>query len=109
MSTDVSNNSEHTALRLVYIFSVRVVEVPDVNVDHAFEIGSTQCQETEKNWPKGFHNEPPKEREEYGSNNHTTKLRHKHRTVDIEFIYARVLRIMASSQNNTSIVKLCMH
>ena len=45
VSIDVSNTSEHTASRLVYIFSVRVVEVPDVNVDHAFEIGSTQCQE----------------------------------------------------------------
>ena len=81
---------------LVDIYSGRIVDDPNVNAHEALEISIASHQEYEDSWPTGFHNKIKKRVKTMEPTKHKIKLNDRDGTIGTEFIYARVLGIMAS-------------
>jgi hypothetical protein len=107
---DVFESGEHPVVGIVDIFSGRVVDDAALNVHNSLQIGTSQWLEYEGQWPAGFHKRLTKRvKTMAAATKPTTKLGKEMHIVDTEFIYARVIGIMASAREIVSMETLFSH
>ena len=107
---DIFDIDEHPQTGIVNIHTGQVVDDPGLNVHNAVEIGTEQWWDFENQWPEGFHNKlKQKVKTVVAAIKPKTKLGDDLHIIDSEFIYARVMGIMASSRNSVSMETLFSH
>jgi len=111
-SIDILDTSKHPETGLVNVYSGRVIDDPAVNlnVHEAVKIGTEEKKAFEDEWPASFHRKLKKKVKNIASVvKSNVKLGTDTKSLDTEFIYARVLGIMASSRETVSIETLFSH
>ena len=99
---DVFDVGKHPENAVLDIFTGRVIDDPAVNVSNAVEIGICQMRAYESNWPAGFHASLSKKVKTIAGLPSHGKHAGGPPNINTEFIYARVIGIMASSREIVS-------
>ena len=104
---DVFDVDEHPATGLVNLYTGRIVLDSDLNVHLALDLGIAQMLHYESNLPTGFYTKLKKNVKTMAAvTKQTTRLGSSRHILDVEFIYARVIGLMASSRSTISIETL---
>ena len=92
---------------LVDLYSGRVVQEPNLNVDRALGLGIAQMLDYESRWPLGFYRKLFKNVKTMAAViKQSTRLGGSHYILDSEFIYAWVIDLMVSPRETISMETL---
>ena len=89
------------------MYPCRIVQDADLNVHLALDLGTAQMIDYESHLPGGFYAKLKKNVKTMAvATNQTTRLGNSNYILDTEFIYARVIGLMASSKDTIAIENL---